>query len=179
MSIETIIKKLRSAEGVAEAFVLEGEILNTVLDEEGSIDTSIGMPLDNRALAECIRKNTILCLFCGYSFEPPSEHVMIMEDGNGNIVGHDIPIGSKDDPINDPDAVWLSEDFVMFPSLMTCDDMKVVMLPQKINTINETDGAKGPILLYPASTTDMILRKHFGIDTEDPDIASALLAFDA
>jgi hypothetical protein len=52
------------------------------------------------------------------------------------------------------------------------------MLPQKISTINESDGAKDPIILYPAPTTDVILRKHFGIDTDDPDVASALLSFD-
>jgi hypothetical protein len=178
MSLETIIKKIRATEGVVDVFVLEGDVLDKVLDEEGNVDTSIGMPLENRALEECIKKNTKVCVFCGYSFEQPTEHVMIMEDGNGNIVGHDIPIGSKDDPVSDPDAVWLSEDFVMFPGLMTADEVKVVMLPQKISTVNETDGAKDPMILYPAPTTDEILRKHFGIDVEDPDIASALIAFD-
>jgi hypothetical protein len=178
MTISKILEKLKSADGIVEAFVLEGDVLKTVLEEEGAVDTSIGMPMENRALEECIKKNTKVCVFCRYSFEQPTEHVMIMEDGNGNIVGHDIPIGSKDDPVSDPDAVWLSEDFVMFPGLMTADEVKVVMLPQKISTVNETDGAKDPMILYPAPTTDEILRKHFGIDVEDPDIASALIAFD-
>jgi hypothetical protein len=76
------------------------------------------------------------------------------------------------------DLFWLSDDFVMDPDKMGAHDIVMVMLPQKALTIGEREGVKDAVILYPAVTTDMILRRHFGIPPGEPDIASAILAFD-
>jgi len=54
----------------------------------------------------------------------------------------------------------------------------MVMLPQKVKSIGEKEGVKNAVLLYPSTTTDLILRKYYGISPGEPDIASAILAFD-
>ncbi|MDR0524205.1 MAG: hypothetical protein LBG62_07305 [Candidatus Methanoplasma sp.] len=178
VSLEAIIEKLQCAGGVFKVERLEGEVLDEILSEEAGVDTSIGMPMDNRALAECLKRDTFLCVFCDYSFEKPEDHVMVMEDGNGNRVGHDVPEGMMGDFKDDPDAIWLCDDFVMFPSLATSDDLKIVMLPQSVTVIGEEDGAGSPVLLYPATTTDVALRRALGVNPSDPGIATAILAFD-
>jgi hypothetical protein len=179
MALNAVLEKLSCEKGVERVFVLDGDILKKVFEEEGGIaESSFGMPMDNRALAECMKRNTFLCVFCDYSFELPTDHVMVMEDDAGNRVGHDVPACMCGKFSDDPDAVWMGDDFVMFPNLATSGDLMVVMLPQKVKCLGEKDGVGSPILMNPATTTDILLRTHFGIKSDNSDIASAILAFD-
>ncbi len=179
MDLEKVLEKLRSDNSVAAAFLLEEDIYGEVVCEEGGVtESTFGMPLINRALEEVMKRSFAVCVFCDGSFEPPSDHVMIMEDGCGNLVGHDVPICKMDDFKDDPDIFWLCDDFAMFPHKAETQEMAMIMLPQKVCSLGEKDGVKDPVLLYPATTTDIILRKYFGISVDDPKIASAILAFD-
>ena len=177
MGINEVIIKLRNSNGVRDVFLLEGESLRAVIDEEKSVDSSsMGMPMKNKALDECLKRNTFLCVYCDYTFEQPTEHIMLMEDGKGNIVGHDIPVCMANDFKDRDDIVWLCDDFAMFPLMAESEEMYIVMLPQKINTIGENEGAVDPVVLYPATTTDMVLKKIFGA-LDGPDVATAIIAF--
>jgi hypothetical protein len=179
MVAESVLKKIRSREGVAHAFLLEGDALREALDEEAGVGTMSGMPMENRALAECLRKEVAICMFCTGIFEESeaSEHIMIMEDSGGNVVGHDV----SDEMIplykEDPEVFWLCDDFVMYPCKASIGDMKMVLLPKKIRSLGEADGVREPVILYPATTTDFILKRLFNI-AADSKIASAILAFD-
>jgi hypothetical protein len=178
VTLDAVLEKLSREKGVDKVFVLDGDVLKKVLEEEGNItESSFGMPMENRALTECKKRGAFLCVFCDYSFELPTDHVMVMEDSDGNRVGHDVPECMCGKFNDDPDAVWMGDDFVMFPNLTTSGDIKVVMLPQEVKCLSEEDGAGSPILMNPATTTDMLLRSHFGVRSDKPDIASAVLAF--
>ncbi|MDR2846476.1 MAG: hypothetical protein LBV63_04250 [Candidatus Methanoplasma sp.] len=179
MTLDTIMQNILSRGGVKWAFPIEREFWLTVSEEENGIGTVSGMPMENRALAECRKRDTAICMFCNGVFEEShGGHVMIMEDNSGNVVGHDVPADMMDQFRNDPEAFWLCEDFVMFPNRALAGDIKMVMLPKPVVSLNETHGAKDPILLYPATTTDLLLKRHFGIATDDHRLSSAILAFD-
>jgi len=179
MGLEDIIAKIASHISVKAVFLLEGEFYGEVVEEESSItESSMGMPLVNRALEEVLKRGTALCIFCDGGFEHPMDHIMVMEDGAGNRVGHDVPACMINDFKDDQDIFWLCDDFAIYPNKAETHDMLIIMLPQKVKYIGESEGAKNPVLLYPATTTDIMLRKHFGISVDDPGMASAILAFD-
>jgi len=179
MGLKEVLERLGSDASVKAAFPLEGKIRDMAIAEEGSVsESSMGMPLDNRALKEVLKRTNAVCLFCGSMFEVPEEHIMIMEDEGGNIIGHDIPKCMADDFKDDPDLIMLCDDFAMRADKADMRGVVFVMLPQNVKCVGEREGVRNAVLLYPATTTDMILRRHFGISLGEPDIASAILAFD-
>ncbi|MCL2510237.1 MAG: hypothetical protein FWF07_04065 [Methanomassiliicoccaceae archaeon] len=178
MGLEEILAKLGSDKSVKAAYLLEGEFYEEVIEEEGGVtESSMGMPLVNRALEAVLKKDTAVCIFCDGTFETPTDHVMVMEDAQGNMVGHDVPTCMLNNFKNKPDIFWLCEDFIVYPNV-AMDRIVMVMLPQKVRMFGERDGIKDPILLFPATTTDILLREHFGISVDEPGIASAIIAFD-
>ncbi|MDR3074730.1 MAG: hypothetical protein LBU30_01660 [Candidatus Methanoplasma sp.] len=178
MGLEDVLRKLGAEKSIKAAFPLDGEFYNEVIGEEGGItESSFGMPLVNRALEEVLKRKIAVCLFCESTFETPTDHVMVLEDGCGNIIGHDVPAHMMDDFRDDPEILWLCEDFAVYPHKAESHDVLMVMLPQNVKSVGENEGVMDPVLLYPATTTDIMLRKHFGIPMNDPKIASAILAF--
>jgi len=179
MGVEEVISKLCKDAAIKAAFPLDGDFFREVVEEEGAVDEcTMGMPLDNRALEAVKKKKSAVCIFCYGTFEVPTDHVMMMEDGCGNIVGHDVPSCLMCKYKDDPDIVWLCDDFAMYPHKACSQEMIMVMLPQKAKCVGKEEGVRDPVLLYPATSTDILLRKHFGIPIDDPKIASAIIAFD-
>jgi hypothetical protein len=179
MGLEEVLAKLRTDKSVRAAFALEGDPFKEVVKEESSVkESSMGMPMINRALDEVLRRKFTVCIFVEYTFETPVDHIMMMEDGCGNIVGHDVPVCMIDKFKDDPEIVWLCDDFAMYPCKAQTEEMYIVMLPQKIGIVGAAEGAKDVVLLYPATTTDILLRKLFGVSPDDPKIATAILAYD-
>jgi hypothetical protein len=179
MGLKEVLEKLRSVGSVKAAYPLEGEIYDNVIAEESGVTESFtGMPLDNRALDEVLKRSAAVCLFCGSAFEVPSDHVLVMEDTEGNVVGHDIPACMAAKFKDNKDVFWFTEDFVIYPERANMHDAVMVMLPQKVTFVGESEGVRNAVLLYPATTTDLMLRMHFKVSLGDPDIASAILAFD-
>lgn len=176
MDYNRVIARLKTVQGVKDAVVLDEDTVRKVYAGEKDVtDTSFGMPLDNRAAAECECKNGCVCVFCDYSFELPTDHIMIMEDPDGKKVGFDIPPGKQCEYEGREDLIWISEDFVI---LGDGDAVKLVMLPQRTSCIGASEGVKDAVMFNPVAPTDELLKKKFGIDTDSPDIASVILAFD-
>ncbi|MDR2698687.1 MAG: hypothetical protein LBB30_03295 [Candidatus Methanoplasma sp.] len=179
MGLEEVLAKLSTEKAIVAAFHLEGEFYEEVVEEEGSVtEGSMGMPLVNRALEEVLKRSTAVCIFVRSSFEAPTDHVMVMEDTCGNIVGHDVPACKMAEFKDDPSIIWLCDDFAIYPDRTEMHDIVMVMLPQRAKAIGEEEGAKDAVILYPATTTDIMLRMHFGIPLDDPKLASAIIAFD-
>ena len=179
MGLEDAIAKLAAQKPVKAVFLLEGEFYREVVEEEGSITESFaGMPLVNRALEEVVKRTTALCVFCENAFDIPHGHVMVMEDLYGNVVGHDVPPRLMERYRDDPDVFWFCDDFAMYPNRARSRELVMVMLPQDMGLVGKDEGVKDAILLYPATTTDILMKKHFGTVTNNPKLASAIVAFD-
>ncbi len=176
MDVREISALLNSMPGVHKAVVPDNDVINEVFRREASIeDTTFGMPMDNRALKTCMKRSLHVVIFCDYVFELPTDHVMTMEDCDGNLVGYDIPVGKQEEYIDRTDIVWLSDDFVLLTGVGDID--RVVMLPQKATCIGCAEGVSDPVIFYPATTTDIFLKDVFGMDKSTPSIASALISF--
>ena len=177
MGLKEVLDVLGSIDSVKAAHVLEGEFCDQVMKAEGSVnECAFGMPFVNRALEEVCKRTVSLCLFTSGNFEDVTEHIMILEDARGNIVGHDVPKCMADDYKDNEEIVWLSDDFALYPN---ADLFKVnmIMLPNKAKFIGENEGIRDPVMLYPATTTDILLKEHFGVPLNER-ICTAILAFD-
>ena len=177
MGLKEVLDVLGSVNAVRSAFVLEGEFYERVMKAEGSVtECAFGMPFINRALEEVCKRSVSLCLFTSGNFEDVTEHIMILEDAHGKIVGHDVPKCMAGDYKDNEEIIWLSEDFALYPN---ADMWKVnmVMLPNKAKFVGEKEGVRDPVMLYPATTTDILLKEHFGVPLNER-ICTAILAFD-
>ncbi len=178
MSDDKIIDKLMAAKGARAAFPADEETFDMVCRlEDGITDTTFGMPMENRALKACIGSQDRAVFFCDYSFEPPECHVMIMEDSNGKMVGFDVPDCLREKYSSDPDLVWMGEDFAIDPAA-DMGECTMVMLPQELKCLGEAEGVKRAVILYPALEADQYLKKKYGIDLDDPQVASAIVGYD-
>jgi len=177
VGLKEVLDVLGSIDFVKAAHVLEGEFYDRVMKEEGSVkECAFGMPFVNRALEEVCKRTVSLCLFTSGNFEDVTEHIMILEDAHGNIVGHDVPKCMADDFKDNEDIIWLSEDFALYTSA-NLFKANMVMLPNNAKFIGENEGVKDPVMLYPATTTDILLKEHFGVSVNER-IWTAILAFD-
>lgn len=178
MDVQRIVEALSCKSGIISVVVPDGPVLNEIFEMEACIeDTSFGMPMDNRALEVCKNRSMHVIVFCEYTFEPPTDHVMIMEDENGNMVGFDIPVGRQEEYIDRTDIVMLSDDFALLANAES-EIAKVVMLPQDAKCIGAEEGIRDPVIFYPATTTDMYIKDKYGVDISASHIASALISFD-
>lgn len=177
MVLEDFLRYVKELNGVLDAFIPDDSTMESIFALESNVeDTSFGTPMDNRALAESKKRLKHIIVFCNYAFSVPTDHVMVMEDADGCIVGFDIPPGKQEEYIDRTDLVWLSDDFVL---VMNGKDMaKVVMLPQKLDFVNGKYDVDNAILFYPVTTTDIFLKEKFKMDKSSPSIASAVLSFD-
>lgn len=176
MSMEDAVRRLEKVAGVHRVVVPEERVLEEALRmEDGVTDVTFGMPLENRALSECRKRDARICVFCDHSFEHPYEHVITMEDASGRMVAFDIPHGKRGDYDGRADIVWLSDDFAM---LIDGDATKVVMHPQKLSCIGVAEGVCNAMVFYPATTTFEFLSRKLGQEGGDPMIAMAVVAFD-
>lgn len=175
MTTEDVRNKLLSTDGVKLAFIPDEETIRSIFEQEDVImDTTFGMPLDNRALKACMERDGHIIVFSTYAFETPTEHVMTMEDDDGNLVGFDIPHGKESEYQDDENLMWLCDDFVLRTD---GEATKVVMLPQSTGCIGCEEGVCDAVIFYPATTTDQYLREKYGVDMMDSNIASAMVSF--
>lgn len=168
--------RLESLGRVRSVHHIENDTVAMIAEEEGSVRTSSGMPFQNLALDAFMAHSDFLCVFCTDDIEPSSDHVLAMMDGDDRMVGFDIPRGREAEFKDRQDLVWLSDDFAMYPNAFD-GDVRMVMMPHKITIIGRSEGIVDPILFYPSTTVDQMLKRVYGIE-DDLGLASALVSFD-
>lgn len=171
---DTVADVLREHNGVLKVVIPDRDFLSVLEEDDLCVDTSFGMPIDNKAMDACLSCDFVLCVYADTSFEQPSDKIMMMQDTSGNIVGHDIAQSQMDEYQGREDLIWLSEDFVVYPNVEMSEDIILVMLPQIYNGFSEEDGVAEAVIFYPATTTDSMIKEKYG-EFDDPHIATLLM----
>ena len=175
MNEEKVLAELRALPNMIKCLVPDERDLERVFGEEAESKTSSGMPLDNRALTECMgRSNHIFAVFRD-EFDPVPYASVQMEDALGNIVGQQIPLSERPKYEGREDLIWLSDDFWMCTSAMG-GDIKVVLVPQRLTVIGGADGISDPVAMYPSPPADRIMREVLGVE-DDPSTATAVIGY--
>ena len=171
---EQIIETVKKHKGVHKVESLDDDFIEEIKNEDLSVETSFGMPIDNQALLECFSRDFALCLYADYSFEHPVDSTMMMKDSKGNVVGHDIADGQMEEYQTREDLIWISDNFVMYTDVNMGEDLRLVMMPQKYLGFSYDDGVLEATLFYPMPTTDCLIKNRYG-DPMDPQIATAIM----
>ncbi len=174
---EQVIDSLKKHKGVIKVEPIDQEFIEVIKDEDLSVDTSFGMPIDNQALFDCFSRDFSLCIYADYSFEHSNQSIMMMKDSKGNLIGHDIPENQIKDYQNKEDLIWISSNFVLYTNVEMDEEATFVMMPQKYLGFSYEDGVSEATVFYPMPTTDCLIRNKYG-DPKDSQIATVIMGID-
>ncbi len=178
MDTEDILARLRKEKGILRAEVLPDELLEEIEREESTVTAAMGnMPVINSGLTECISRDVRVCMFEDDYAWHPSATSMRMINGNGETVGHDIPMDKISEWQLRSDVLFLSEDFVIYPEIdmggTTSMEMLAVEYFGEGGWIPEW---QHPVIWYPSSTSSDIIKEFY--NSPQDRTAAAILAFD-
>ena len=82
-----IIRRMR---GVVHAFYLDRDILEQVREEETKVRAMGNIAVDNVGFSEALKRENVICIVKDPRFRPPPEPTVILESGNGEIIGEEV-----------------------------------------------------------------------------------------
>ncbi|HKM09135.1 MAG TPA: hypothetical protein VJX93_01415 [Candidatus Methanomethylophilaceae archaeon] len=170
-----IVKELR---GIVHCFYLDKELVEKLKEEEAKVK-AIGGSVDvaNTGFAEALDREHIICVIKDPRFRPPPEATVVLLDEEGNMLGTEVfPYTAKEYESRE-DVVWLSESFVMFPSVKGVGREIFVLPPVSFPELNEEIGCYNVLSCSPAPTSDLLIKNHYEYK-DDPRLASIIIAFD-
>ena len=133
-SISEVVGKLGSMPQIVSVYIPDESDIRTFYEEESRVSTISDMPMENEAMAVSkSRKHHLIVVFTE-GLENSPHHEVVMKDGDGNLVGWDVPPGLEYEVEGRDDLVWMSEDFVIDPSAME-GEIRVVLVAQRLTVI--------------------------------------------
>lgn len=171
---ERIIESLKKHKGVLKVEPIDDDFIEEIKNEDLSVKTSFGMPIDNQALHHCFSKDFALCIYADFSFEHCTESTMMMKDIKGNIIGHDVAENQISKYKDNEDLIWISDNFVIYTNVDMDKDMRFVMMPRKYYGFSYEDGVSEAMMFYPMPTTDGLIRNKYG-DPKNSQLATIVM----
>lgn len=174
MGTEEVLRKLKSREGVLDAFVIDGDTRSMIECEESSIRTSGGLVYENLGMDRSRGMDTHVCVFSKGFITEPGGPLVVMTDDTGTIYGHNVPRKCKLSSFTvRSGAVWISDDFVVYPDIIPRCEPKFVVLPYKLDFLG-TDTTS----YNPALSTDCLLKERFGFGGRG-DLTTTIVSFNS
>lgn len=167
---------VRGLRGVIHAFYLDKEILQQLKDEEAKVRAMGNIEVENQGFSEALKRDAVICIVKDPRFRPPPEPTVVLESGDGNLIGTEVFPFTAKDYVNRDDVVWLSDGFVLFPKVEATGGEHFIMPPVSFPELNESNGCKDVISCSPAPTSDLMIKKHYGL-MDNPKLASVCVAF--
>ena len=174
MGTQEILRKIRSRDGVLDAFVIDEDVLSMIEGEESNIRTSGGLVYENLGIDRSKEMDTHVCVFSKGFITDPKGPMVVMTDDTGVIYGHDVPRKCKlSSSAVRNGAVWISDDFVVYPDIIPKSEPKFVVLPRSVDFL-ETETTS----YNPALSTDGLLKERFGFGGRG-DLTTTIVAFNS
>ncbi|HJH57765.1 MAG TPA: hypothetical protein IAC83_06860 [Euryarchaeota archaeon] len=170
------LELIRGLRGVVHAFYLDRTILEELREEESKVRAMGDIEVDNEGFKQALERDSVICIVKDPRFRPPPEPTVILESGNGEIIGEEVFPFTMKKYENRDDVVWLSDGFVLFPKVKADGGETFVMPPVSFPELNESNGCKDVISCSPAPTSDLKIRSYYGLQ-DDSKLASVLVAF--
>ena len=174
MGTEEVLEKIRSRDGVLDAFVIDEDVLSMIEGEESNIRTSGGLVYENLGIDRSKEMDTHVCVFSKGFITDPKGPMIVMTDDTGAIYGHNVPRKCKlSSSAVRNGAVWISDDFVVYPDIIPKSEPKFVVLPRSVDFL-ETETTS----YNPALSTDGLLKERFGFGGRE-DLTTTIVAFNS
>lgn len=170
-----IVKGLR---GIVHCFYLDKELVEKLKEEESKVKAIGGsVDVENTGFTEALERDHLICVIKDPRFRPPPEATVILQDEEGSLLGTEVfPYTAKKYSDRD-DVVWLSESFVMFPTVKGVGREVFVLPPVSFPELNEEVGCYNVLSCSPAPTSDLLIKNYYKYE-DDARLASIIIAFD-
>ncbi|NLI74176.1 MAG: hypothetical protein GX369_05340 [Euryarchaeota archaeon] len=175
--INHVISRIQEMRGVVQVFSINEDCRDEIENIESSIKATLGIPVINRGVTECLAREQVICIIKKSSFRPPPEPTVLLISDDNVILGEEILPSVKEKFLASvaEEVVWLSDDFVLYPGRVGANKEYFVMPPVSFPEVEELD-MKDVVSCSPSAPADMMLRKLHGFE-DDPRLASILIGF--
>ncbi|MDR2699094.1 MAG: hypothetical protein LBB30_05420 [Candidatus Methanoplasma sp.] len=170
-----IIKSLR---GVVNAFYLDKEILGRMKKEEEKVTAMGNISVWNNGFTEALERENVIAIIKDPRFRPPPEPTVVLVSNAGEIMGLEVFPFTAKEYLDRDDVVWLSDAFVLFPSVKGMGGERFIMPPVSFPELNSGNGCKDVISCSPAPTCDLMMRTYYDLK-DDPRLASVLVGYNS
>ena len=85
MGTEEVLKKIRSRDGVLDAFVIDEDVLSMIEGEESNIRTSGGLVYENLGIDRSKEMDTHVCVFSKGFITDPKGPMAVQPDGHRGL----------------------------------------------------------------------------------------------
>ncbi len=167
---------VRGLRGVVHAFYLDADILNQVKEEAAKVRAMGNIDVDNEGFNQALNRECVICIVKDPRFRPPPEPTVILLSGNGEVIGEEVFPFTAQKYADKQDVVWLSDGFILFPTVKADGGETFIMPPVSFPELNPSNGCRDVISCSPAPTCDLMIRKYYGME-DNPKLASVLVAF--
>ncbi len=176
MLLEEILGRLREEVGAVRVEVMPDDLCEKIVAEEATVEAAMGnMPVINTGLDECMGRDVRICVFENDEFWHPAIRTMRMVGEDGQEVGHDLTPDEIPEFMKRSDVMFISDDFVMYPEVEIAGTPSMEMLAvEYVCRDGWIPREQKPIIWYPSSTSDEIIRRYFG--QPDDGTATGMLA---
>ena len=178
--MEEIIGFLSNLNGVLEVEKLTPENILKIIDFESQRREEL-VPLFNKGIQECFKRDVTLVIFKkGFFRPPPTPTLLLMFDGE--VLGHDIFTESeKEKFLQDEDVQFLSDDFIIFNDVLHNHNLErgneyFVLPPVPFPELDDFDILTEVISASPSTVSDEYLKEEYGFG-QDSSIATIFVSF--
>lgn len=176
MNAEGFLEWLSAQNGVERAEPAPKELLDTIADEESTVVSAFGTPLDNSGMRDVLDRGTAAVVFTGEEFRVPQKVYMILKDRSGATIGHNVPADMMPGFLGRDDVLFISNDFLMYAG---CDlGSHPVMELRSMPYPGDNGAPEGlePVIWFPSPTSSSLIHRWFGVP--ETGMATALIAVD-
>jgi hypothetical protein len=173
-----VLELLKGMKGVVHAFVLDNGCRDKIWDIEKDIKAAMGIPVVNKGVEECLKRQYVVCIIKKASFRPPPEPTVMLLTNSGVVLGEEILPSFKQRFLESvkEEIIWLSDEFVIYPERRGGNKEFFVMPPVSFPEVEDL-GMKEVVSCSASAPADLMLRTMHGLE-DDPKLASVLIGFD-
>jgi len=179
--VKNAINTIKSIKGVEDVREISDEDRETLLGLESSRKGDI-IPVINKGLAECIKRQHLLVLLKNCDFRSAPDPTILLVTDKGRILGQElISSKQKEKYQRKKDTYFLGNDFVMFKRdknlVMTESEKQFFVLPPvPFPELDSIEGIEDVVSCSPSTIGDYFLKNRYNYP-DDPKFATILVGF--
>ena len=178
MSADAIAEWLKKQRGVRRVETAPEDLLAKIDREEQGVVSSFGAPVICTGMKDCLSRDRGLIAFMDSTFWTPPATTMILRNSKNEVVGMDIPLSETEFYASRGDALFISDDFIMFTGVEMDDGSKLEMISSEYKGEDDSLPSEKPAAIwFPSPSSCRIIHEFFGEPMRE--LATALVAFDS
>jgi hypothetical protein len=177
-NVDRVIKLLKGMEGSIHVFKLDDATRKKVVEIESRVKATLGISCLNLGVEECLQRQNVIVVIKDSRFRPPPEPtVLLIADQGELILGREIFPHEREEFEDEPNVIFLSQDFIVYTDRMPKTREIFVMPPVSFPEVAALPGVSNVVSCSPSPPADMYVRAAHGLP-DDPKLASILIGYD-